>query len=776
MFINSYLRKNQFFQNLNIIPLLILLFLSFSILPTKSFSQEGTISSIIVDGNKRITSETIIAISKIEKGALYSPSQLNSALQLIKKSTFFKTATVSFVNNILTINVVENPTINTINFEGNSTLKDENLSELIFSKERQTLSISKTEKDSDVIASAYADTGRISASITPKIVELSDNRVDLIFEIIEGRITEVEKITFTGNRIFSDFRLKGVISTKQAGIFRRFINSDTYAEDKLNYDTELLQNFYINKGYIDFELDSSVGLTRKKDAFLINHSIKEGQQYNYSEINFDISDVNIDKKSLIKLNRIKSGSVFDRRRIPKLLEEIDIFLTKNGINFIEPVPIINRNDTELTMDVTIQLQKTKKIFVERIEVEGNSTTIDEVIRLQFDFAEGDPFNRRKILNAVDRIRGLGFFSNVETNTREGSSPEKIIIEVKLTEKPTGSLGVGAGFNSSDGSVFTFNVNERNFLGKGQTIKLDLSSSKIEKELSAGLEDPSFLGRNLLAGISFGQKALTPSSTPVKTDRLFFAPKIGFPLSRDSYLTLSYMFDRDKVKLTSENAVLSPLIKSDVGNKNKSALLLTYKLDKTNSVVSPTSGYNLRIIQELNGLGGNVSFSKSSFDFKTYKTLFRDDIVLSSGLSSGVIFGSDADITNRFFLGGDQLKGFRNQGVGPVDSTYSGSDANGDPLGGKMFTSISLEASFPIGVPEEYSIFGGIFLDAGSVWGLDNTQSTGKVDDSFKIRSSAGVSLFWDTVIGPLRFNFSRPIKREKYDVIENFRFTVDTRF
>ena len=776
MFINSYLGKNQFFQNLNIIPLLILLFLSFSILPTKSFSQEDTISSIIVDGNKRITSETIIAISKIEKGALYSPSQLNSALQLIKKSTFFKTATVSFVNNILTINVVENPTINTINFEGNSTLKDENLSELIFSKERQTLSISKTEKDSDVIASAYADTGRISASITPKIVELSDNRVDLIFEIIEGRITEVEKITFTGNRIFSDFRLKGVISTKQAGIFRRFINSDTYAEDKLNYDTELLQNFYINKGYIDFELDSSVGLTRKKDAFLINHSIKEGQQYNYSEINFDISDVNIDKKSLIKLNRIKSGSVFDRRRIPKLLEEIDIFLTKNGINFIEPIPIINRNDTELTMDVTIQLQKTKKIFVERIEVEGNSTTIDEVIRLQFDFAEGDPFNRRKILNAVDRIRGLGFFSNVETSTREGSSPEKIIIEVKLTEKPTGSLGIGAGFNSSDGSVFTFNINERNFLGKGQTIQFDLSSSKIEKELSVGLEDPSFLGRNLLAGISFGQKTITPAATPIKTDKQFFAPKIGFPLSRDSNLTLSYRLDQDKVKLTYENAVMSPLIKSDVGNKTKSAVLLTYNLDKTNSVVSPTAGYNLRIIQEINGLGGNVSFSKSSFDVKTYKTLLRDDIVLSSGLSSGVILGSDAAITNRFFLGGDQLKGFRNQGIGPVDNTFSGSDANGDPLGGKMFASISLEASFPIGVPEEYSIFGGIFLDAGSVWGLDNTQSTGTVDDSFKIRSAAGVSLFWDTVIGPLRFNFSRPIKREKYDVIENFRFTVDTRF
>ena len=769
MFINSYLRKNQFFQNLNIMSLLILLFLSFSILPTKSFSQEGTISSIVVDGNKRITSETIIAISNVEKGASYSPSQLNSALQLIKKSTFFKTVTVSFENNVLMINVVENPTINTINFEGNSALQDENLSELIFSRERQTLSISKTEKDADAIASAYSDTGRISASITPKIVELSDNRVDLIFEISEGRITEVEKITFTGNRVFSDFRLKGVIATKQAGIFRRLIKSDTYVEEKLDYDVERLQNFYINKGYIDFEVKTAVKLTRAKDAFLINYTIKEGQQYNFSEINFDISDVNINKNSLTKLNRIKNGSSFDQRRISKLVEEVDIYLTKNGFNFIEPIPIINRNDTELIMDVEIQLKKTKKIFVERIEVEGNSTTLDEVIRLKFDFAEGDPFNRRKILKAVDKIRGLGFFSNVETNTREGSSPEKVIIEVKLTEKATGSLGVGAGYNSSDGSVFTFNVNERNFLGKGQTVKLDLSSSKIEKQSEIGFEDPSFLGRNLLAGISLGQKTSTPSATPLKTETLYFSPTIGFPLSRDSNLSIKYRLNKDEVALTTNSLLVTPIIRSDVGNKNKSALIFSYNLDKTNSVVSPTAGYDFRITQEFSGLGGNVSYSKSELKFKTYKTMFRDDIILTSDLSSGIISGSDASIMNRFTLGGDRLKGFRNQGIGPYDTLYN------TPLGGKMFTSLSLQASFPIGVPEEYGIFGGLFIDTGSLWGLDNTAS-GRVDDSANIRSAAGVSIFWASAIGPLRFNWSRPIKRETYDVIENFRFTIDTRF
>ena len=763
------LRRNNIFQNLNVILFIVTLLLSFSILPNKAHTQESLVSSINVDGNKRISTDTIISLSKIQIGSAYSPNQLNFALQSIKKSSYFKSVDIKLVNNVLNINVIENPTINSISFEGNKSLNDINLNELITSKQRQTLLISQVEKDTDKIAIAYADTGRISAIVTPKVIELSDNRVDLVFEISEGRITEVEKITFTGNRVFSDLRLKGVIATKQAGIFRRFIKSDTFVKDKLDYDTDLLQNFYINKGFIDFEVKSSVELTREKDAFLINYNIIEGQQYSFSEIKFDTTKINIDEKSLVKINKIKNGSKYDARRITKLIDEIDIYLVKNGFRFFEPVPLVSRNDENLTMDVEIQLKETQKVFVERIEVEGNSTTLDEVIRLQFDFAEGDPFNRRKVLEAVDKIRGLGFFSNVETSTREGSAPEKIIIEVKLTEKPTGSLGIGAGYNSSDGTVATFNINERNFLGKGQTVKLDLSTSKIEKQTAIGFEDPSFLGRNLLAGISFGQTTSTPNSNPLKTDKLYFVPKIGFPLSRDSNLSIKYTFDREDVKLTKDPLLVSPQIRADVGKKTRSALTFTYDLDKTNSVVTPTSGFDFKLTQEFNGLGGDISYSQSQLNFKTYKTIFRDDIILSSGLSSGIIVGSDASIVNRFTLGGDRLKGFRNQGIGPYDSTYA------SHLGGKMYTSLSLEASFPIGVPEEYGIFGGLFLDTGSLWGLDDTDS-GRIDDSSEIRSALGFSIFWESVIGPLRFNWSKPIKKEKYDVTENFRFTIDTRF
>jgi len=258
---------------------------------------------------------------------------------------------------------------------------------------------------------------------------------------------------------------------------------------------------------------------------------------------------------------------------------------------------------------------------------------------------------------------------------------------------------------------------------------------------------------------------------------FFAPKVRFPVSRDSDLSVIYIYDDDKTKLISSNTIASPLITSDVGNKVKSGIIFSYNLNKTNSIVRPTSGFNLEIKQELNGLGGDIKHSKTGFEVKSYNTLFIDEIILASDLSAGVINGNDANVSNRFSLGGDNLRGFRNYGIGPIDNTYSGSDTNGDPLGGKMFTAINLEASFPIGVPEEYGVFGGVFIGAGSVWGLDNTLSGSNIiNDKAKIRSAAGVSLFWDTVIGPLRFNFSRPIQKEKHDITENFRFTVDTRF
>ena len=748
------------------------------IYPISIKAEISQIDSVSVEGNQRIETQTILTISGLLEGKSFSENQINQALLLLNASTFFEEVDLQIRDNQIVIIVKENPTINSINFEGNNFIKDENLSELISIKERKTFSISQVERDAESIARAYVASGRLAAQVTPKIIKKSDNRIDLVFEITEGRVTEIEKITFIGNRNFSETRLRGVIATKQAGIFRSFMKSDTLVLDRLDYDEQLLNDFYINRGFINFSVISrSSELTRQKDAFLINFNIKEGQKYDFGKINIISDDNNLDLKKINKINKIKENSDYDPRKLRKLINEIEINISKMGVNFIKISPKIIPDNDNLKINIDLNLVKAEKTFVERIEIEGNSTTLDEVIRLKFDFVEGDPFDIRKVQEATDRVRGLGFFSEVSVNTREGSSVEKVIIEVKLTEKATGSLGLGAGYNSSDGSVFTFNINERNFLGKGQTVNLALSSSSAERQLTLGLEDPSFLGRNLLAGISFGRRSSTPYSVPLNIDNTFFAPKVRFPVSRDSDLSVIYRYDDDKTKLISSNTVASPLITSDVGNKVKSGIIFSYNLNKTNSIVRPTSGFNLEIKQELNGLGGDIKHSKTGFEVKSYNTLFIDEIILASDLSAGVINGNDANVSNRFSLGGDSLRGFRNYGIGPIDNTYSGSDTNGDPLGGKMFTAINLEASFPIGVPEEYGVFGGVFIGAGSVWGLDNTLSGSNIiNDKAKIRSAAGVSLFWDTVIGPLRFNFSRPIQKEKHDITENFRFTVDTRF
>ena len=752
-------------------------FIGFS--PTKVVAEMINISNIVVEGNKRIETNTILNLAELKSGEAYEYEKINSAVQRLIKSTFFKTVDIAIIEQNVIIKVSEHPTINTISFEGNTVLKDENLIKIVSSQQRQTLLAKKIESDAEEIAKVYFSQGRISAQITPKIIERSNNRVDLIFEIVEGRITEIEKITFVGNRLFSDTRLRGILATKQAGIFRRLISSDTFVEDRLNLDKQNLRNFYLNRGYIDFEIYShSVELTRAKNAFLLSFSVKEGQKYNFGKINIISSEKDIDLSEYINLNLIHENKTYDSRKLENLLQKIDSKLSKNDLNFVSARPNISRDDENLLINVDINLIRGKRIFVERIDVTGNSTTLDEVIRHKFDFAEGDGFNAGKIQKATDRIRALGFFSSVDVKTKQGSTADQIIILVSLVEKPTGSLGIGAGYNSSDGTQLTLNLNERNFLGRGQTVNFGLSNSSDKKEISLSVADPTFLSRDLYLSFDVGQISTTPASLPLQTDKVYFSPSIGYPLSSDSSIIFTYKLEKDEVKLSKTGIAASPIIKSDVGNNVKSGIILAYKLDKTNSVIAPTAGFKLGINQEFNGLLGDIHYSKSSINLKKYTAFFNDDFILKSEVSAGAIIGSDSTVSNRFSLGGDKLRGFNSYGIGPRDTAYTGADADGDPLGGKMFAAANIEASFPIGVPEEYGIFGGMFLDAGSVWGLDNTLSDNSitVDDSAKIRVAAGVSLFWDTAIGPLRFNFSRPLQKEANDVTENFRFTVDTRF
>lgn len=761
-------------------------------IPNVAVAQSSTVTGVTVEGNKRIATSTILALANLQPGTTYSGGQINAAVQRLNDSGFFKTVDVSIASGRLKIVVDERPTINRISFEGNKKIKDKDLVALITSQPRQTFSATRAEQDAQQVATAYNIGGRVNASITPKIIERSENRVDLVFQVVEGRVTEIEKITIVGNRNYSTRRLRAALATKQAGIARAILSSDTFIQDRIELDKQKLREFYQNRGYIDFRvLSTSSEMTRDKDAFLLNFTVEEGQRYQFGEITLVTDEDDIDIEDYQKVSRIKDGQNYDPRRVESLLQELDVKLGKEGYAFVSARPRISRDDDARKLDIEIDLTRGQRLFVERIDIEGNSTTLDRVIRRQFELSEGDAFNRREIQEATDRIRALGFFESVSVETREGSSRDRAIIDVNVVEKPTGNLGFGASYSSADGATLTLNLVERNFLGRGQTFSLDLSNNSDVRNLGFSFEDPSFLDRDMSAGLRLSYKTTSNTAVPVDTEVLQFSPTVSFPAGEYSRFSVGYRLEREELIVqtiedtstdpsTFTDEALSPILAADLGKQVKSSLILGYTFDRTNSVIAPTAGFKFSINQQFAGLGGDAQFSKTSLNFKTYKSLFNGDLILSAEVDAGAIAGDGARFSDRFYLGGDLLRGFENYGVGPRDTVYNGTSddgTEGQPLGGNLFATARLEASFPIGLPEEYGIFGGVFLDAGSVWSLDNTDSAGTaIDDSAKLRAAAGVSIFWQTAIGPLRFNFSRPIKKEEYDVEENFRFTIDTRF
>jgi outer membrane protein insertion porin family len=409
-----------------------------------------------------------------------------------------------------------------------------------------------------------------------------------------------------------------------------------------------------------------------------------------------------------------------------------------------------------------------------------------VIRREFKLAEGDPFNRREIQEAADRIRATGYFETVNVEAREGSSQSQAIIDVNVVEQPTGNLGFGASYNGTDGIAGNITLEENNFLGRGQTLRASFSNAARSREIQLGFEEPAFLGRDLLFGIDISQRTTNSSGLPIAVNSISFSPKIGFPVSENGRVTLFYRYSRDLITQQTQDdgtgtgntvpVAASALTLQDIaaGRTNSSRIGLTYTLDRRNSPTAPTDGFRFTTTAELVGLGGHHQFAKLSALYKVYASLPDERFIFSAELEAGAIqgLGSHTRVIDRFFLGGDRLRGFQDFGIGPRDQSTL------DPVGGNFFAAARFEATFPIGIPEEYGIFGGVFFDVGSVWGLSQTAGANFAteDTAPKIRSAIGVSLFWETPIGPLRFNFARPLQRQSYDRPELFRFTIDARF
>ncbi len=754
-----------------------------------ALAQNYSFSDVRIEGNDRVDATTILGFARINRGQAISAGELNEAYQRLADSGLFETVEIVPQGGTLVIRVQEFPTINIINFEGNARIKDDKLAGLVKSQSRRAYNPAQAEADAAAITEAYRVQGRIAATVTPKIIRRSDNRVDLVFDIAEGKVVEIERLSFVGNRAYSDRRLRQVLETKQAGLLRSIIASDTFIAERVELDKQLLRDFYLSRGFIDFEvLDATAEVTRERDAFFMTFTVQEGQSYSFGQITASSEVEGIDAADFQQALRIRRGVTYSPSVVENNIARLESLALQKGLNFVRIEPRITRNERNQTLDVNFALVRGERIFVERIDIEGNTTTLDQVVRRQFRTVEGDPFNPREVRQSAERIRALGYFANADVNTRPGSSPDQVVVDVNVEEQPTGSLSFGVSYGVSSGVGFSIGFSEQNFLGRGQILGVDVSTGTDNVNTQLNFVEPSFLGRDLRFRFNAYYRETDNQYSRYDTRKIGISPSIEFPVSDSGRLELRYTLSEDKISNvdggpndTDDDDDVSSIIL--INEEARGALIAssvgyTYSWDSNRGGLNPTGRNLLRFSQDFAGVGGDVEYVSTTALAMAERKVWNEEVTVRAIIEGGALsmIGDDPSrVTDRFF-GNGKIRGFEPNGIGPRDLNVSNEDA----LGGNYFAVARLEADFPLGLPEEYGFSGGVFADAGSVWSLDDVGggSTGDdtVDDDFHIRSSVGVSLFWTTPIGPLRFNFAKAIEKQDYDKEQFFDLTISTRF
>lgn len=734
-------------------------------------AQSFAFSSFEIEGNLRVADGTILTFGGLAPGAALSTAELNTAGQNIRASGLFESVELIPQGNRLLIRVVEYPTINRINIEGNNRLRDEELLALVQSQPRRVFTPAQAEADTAAITEAYARRGRINATVTPRIIPQSDNRVDLVFEVVESAVTEIERISFVGNRTYSEGRLRRVLETKQAGIFRILVGRDTYSPERVAQDREALTDFYRSRGYIDFVLQNiDVSLTRERDAYLVTYNIREGQQFRFGNTSISSEINGVNAADFADLIGVRSGATYSPVPVDSDISRIEREAAARGLRFVEVEPRLSRNPRDLTIDVNYVLVSGERVFIERIDIEGNGTTLDRVIRNQFRSVEGDPLNSREIQESARRIRALGFFQGVNVDTRPGSSPSQRIVDVNVTEGPTGTLSFGANFNTDNGISLLASYRQSNFQGRGQRLNFDFSTAETNRRFGFGFTEPQLLGRDLRGSFDLNYGTTNNENALYDTETLRMSPAVSFPISETGRLSLFYALEY--TDLTDVSADASTIIQNEglVGGVWTNAIGYNYSYDSRRTGVNPTTGYVLRFGQEF-GVGDS-QFIKTTAFAGAETAILNEEVTVRASLQGGLLNYLDGNsrVTDRFFLGSRLMRGFEAGGIGPRDEDTD------DALGGNAFSVLTLETEFPLGLPSEYGITGGAFIDYGSVWDVGEIGTANVVSNDPIARSVAGLSIFWTTPIGPLRFNFTEPLDVQDFDKTRNFDVTISTNF
>ncbi|RKF15254.1 outer membrane protein assembly factor BamA [Roseovarius spongiae] len=754
--------------------LIALVSLTFLMVPATADAQSYRFSSVSIEGNQRIEAGTILSYAGIARGQTVSAGELNDAYQRILGSGLFEEVTINPRGGTLEIRVKEYPTISRISFEGNKKIKNEDLSGFIESAPRQVFNPAKAERDAATIVDAYVENGRSAARVTPRVIRRSDNRVDLVFEIFEGKKIEVQRISIVGNRAYSDRRLRRVLQSKQAGIFRALVNRDTFVEDRIEFDKQVLADFYAARGYVDFRVTGvNAELARERDTYFITFNVQEGQQFRFGQIT-TISDLpEADADEFQSVLKIRPGVVYSPTQVENSIARMERLGIRKGIDFLRVEPRITRNERDLTLDVEFAIVRGPRVFVERIDIEGNTTTLDRVIRRQFDTVEGDPFNPREIREAAERIRALGYFANAEVDAREGSRPDQVVVDVDVEEQSTGTLSFGASYSTSSGFGVSIGFSERNFLGRGQKLSASVAASADNINYNIDFVEPAFLGRDVAFGLKFGLIETDSDFSLYDTTIGTFRPSLTFPVSENGRLQLLYSAAyREMDNYTGASGILAR--ETAQGGLFSSGLGYNYTYDTRRTGLNPNAGVLLSFGQEFYGLGGDQDYIKSTVRAIAQTKVLHEEVTLRATLEGGALnfrSGQSSRAVDRF--AGQVMRGFEPNGMGPVTNNAG----NIEHLGGNFFAALKFDAEFPLGTPEEFGLSGGAFYDIGSIWDVNTAGATGTVTSTgFKPRHVVGLSLIWQSPFGPLRFNFSHALEKESTDKEQVFDLTIASQF
>jgi outer membrane protein insertion porin family len=752
---------------------------------------QGVIQDIRVEGNKRVEPETVRSYLTFSTGDAYDPAKVDESLKALFATGLFQDVRIRREGSTIVIVLMESPIVSRVAFEGNREVEDDTLAAEVQLKARAVYTRARVQADVQRILDVYRRQGLYAAQVDPKIINLDNNRIDVVFEISEGPSTKVRAINFIGNSAFSDSQLRYVISTTQTNLLSFLKGTNVYDPDRLNLDRELLRQFYMKNGYADVRIVSATAdLDRDGRGFFITFTIEEGERYRFGPIDVEsaLPSVNVDALRHVILTR--TGRVYNAEKVEKTIEALTIEVSQQGYAFGQVRPRFERDEATHTMGIVYTIDEGPRIYIERINIVGNFRTEDNVIRREFRLSEGDAFNRLLVEAARKRLRALGFFKTVDIDTQPGSAPDRVIIVVKVEEQPTGELSFGAGYSTSEGVIGDISITERNLMGKGQYVRLGFSGSLERAQVDFSFTEPHFLDRNLAAGFDVFYKEVDFQDVASFSQRDAGGDiRLGFPIADNTQLGLRYKFEKEDIFNVSSNASLA--VKESAGTSNVSSVGYTVAYDTRNLPQSPTSGIFASFSQDLAGVGGDVNYIRSVADARGYYPI-TNKLTLVGRVQGGNIEGwggDDVRMTDLFFKGGETIRGFKRAGIGPRDACedpVTGErvhPCSKDALGGKVYWATTAELRFPFPfIPDNLGMQGAVFVDAGSLFdpsdfALNAVAREGSfIFDSSQVRLSSGFSIIWQSPLGPLRADIAQALLKADFDKTEIFRFGASTNF